>query len=148
MALVAAKCTSCGANVEVDPSQNVAICEYCGKYYAVKKAINNYSEVNVNNNADSQANDVRNIFDVRNSRPAPIHPIESAPIWQLILGLLLFPISALMLFGGLPFAIFSLICWIFDWFGLGIIHIVLGIIATIVGFPLICVAAALGRMID
>ena len=42
MPLVSAKCTNCGANLEVDNTKDAAICPYCGTPYIVEKAINNY----------------------------------------------------------------------------------------------------------
>lgn len=41
-----AKCTGCGANIQVDPTQDAANCEYCGAAFVVEKAINNYSIAN------------------------------------------------------------------------------------------------------
>lgn len=40
MPLVSAKCTNCGANLEVDNTKDAAICPYCGTPYIVEKAIN------------------------------------------------------------------------------------------------------------
>ncbi len=51
MPLVKAKCTSCGASLEVDPLNEVASCPYCGTPYTVEKAINNY---NFTNNIQAQ----------------------------------------------------------------------------------------------
>lgn len=42
MGLVAAKCTQCGANIEVDASKEAGICKYCGTAFITEKAINNY----------------------------------------------------------------------------------------------------------
>lgn len=42
MPLVAAKCTQCGANIEVDDSKEAGICKYCGTAFITEKAINNY----------------------------------------------------------------------------------------------------------
>lgn len=42
MPLVSAKCTNCGAKLEVDDTKDAAICAYCGSPYIVEKAINNY----------------------------------------------------------------------------------------------------------
>lgn len=47
--LVPAKCTSCGGKLDVDPSQQAAVCPYCGSAFVVEKAINNYN-VNMNGN--------------------------------------------------------------------------------------------------
>ena len=41
--LVPAVCTQCGGQVEVDPSQEAAVCKYCGTPFIVEKAIQNYS---------------------------------------------------------------------------------------------------------
>lgn len=40
MPFVQAKCTNCGANLEVDNSRDAAICPYCHTPYVVEKAIN------------------------------------------------------------------------------------------------------------
>lgn len=42
MALVAAKCTNCGAALEVDRDKNEAICPFCQTTFIVENAINNY----------------------------------------------------------------------------------------------------------
>ena len=42
MGLIAAKCTQCGANIEVDDSKEAGICKYCGTAFITEKAINNY----------------------------------------------------------------------------------------------------------
>ena len=46
MPLVQAKCTNCGANLEVDNSKDAAICTYCGTPFIVEKAIHNYNTTN------------------------------------------------------------------------------------------------------
>lgn len=56
MALVQAKCTNCGANLEVDNSKDAAICQACGTPFIVEKAINNY---NITNNIKA---DVVNVY--------------------------------------------------------------------------------------
>ena len=53
MGLVAAKCTQCGANIEVDASKEAGICAHCGTAFITEKVINNYIIHNhntVNNN--------------------------------------------------------------------------------------------------
>ena len=53
MGLVAAKCTQCGANIEVDASKEAGICAHCGTAFITEKVINNYTIHNhntVNNN--------------------------------------------------------------------------------------------------
>ncbi|SCW34778.1 hypothetical protein SAMN02910456_00639 [Ruminococcaceae bacterium YRB3002] len=46
MSLVQAKCTNCGANLNVENTKDAAICPFCGTPYVVEKAIQNY---NINN---------------------------------------------------------------------------------------------------
>ena len=50
MPLVAAKCTQCGANIEVDDTKEAGICKYCGTAFITEKAINNYNTYITNNN--------------------------------------------------------------------------------------------------
>lgn len=45
--LVPAQCTNCGGLLKVDPSQEAAVCQFCGTPFIVSKAVNNY---NVQNN--------------------------------------------------------------------------------------------------
>ena len=45
MGLVAAKCTQCGANIEVDDSKEAGICPHCNTAFIVEKAINLYNNV-------------------------------------------------------------------------------------------------------
>ena len=45
--LVPAVCTQCGAALEVDPTQEAAVCKYCNTPFIVDKAIQNY---NINGN--------------------------------------------------------------------------------------------------
>ncbi len=52
--LIPAKCTSCGAALKVDASQQAAICPFCNSAYIVEQAINNYNisvngDINVEN---------------------------------------------------------------------------------------------------
>jgi predicted RNA-binding Zn-ribbon protein involved in translation (DUF1610 family) len=48
MPIVQAKCTNCGANLEVDSTKDAAVCPFCGAAYVVEKAINNFNTVNNN----------------------------------------------------------------------------------------------------
>ena len=50
MALVPAKCTQCGGNIEVDDTHEAGICQHCGTPFITEKAINNY---NVTNNINA-----------------------------------------------------------------------------------------------
>ena len=46
MPLVQAKCTNCGANIQVDNTKDTAICPSCGTTFIVEKAITNHNMVN------------------------------------------------------------------------------------------------------
>lgn len=48
MALVPAKCTQCGGNIEVEATKEAGICPHCGTAFITDKVINNYNTV-VNN---------------------------------------------------------------------------------------------------
>lgn len=50
-----AKCTSCGANLEVDETKDAGICPFCNSAYVTEKAIKNFSNV-TNNNATTIIN--------------------------------------------------------------------------------------------
>ena len=43
MPIVPAKCTHCGANLEVDSKNDAAICKYCETPFIIEKAINKYN---------------------------------------------------------------------------------------------------------
>ena len=43
MSLVVAKCTQCGANIEVDPDKEAGICPNCGTAFITEKVIHNYT---------------------------------------------------------------------------------------------------------
>ena len=49
MGLVAAKCTSCGGQIEVDNTKEAVYCTHCGNAVITEKAINNYNTTNVYN---------------------------------------------------------------------------------------------------
>lgn len=51
MSLVPAICTQCGAEIEVDDTQEAGICKHCGTAFITEKAINNY---NITNNITAQ----------------------------------------------------------------------------------------------
>lgn len=43
MAFVAAKCTECGASIEVDNTKEAGICRFCNTAFITEKVINNYN---------------------------------------------------------------------------------------------------------
>lgn len=51
MNLVPAICPQCGGQIEVDKTQEAAVCKYCGTPFIVEKAINIYSTTVTNNNS-------------------------------------------------------------------------------------------------
>lgn len=62
MPLVPALCTQCGAKLEIDSSQEAAVCPYCHTPFVTEKAINNYNTTNVTNIENLHA-DVVNVSD-------------------------------------------------------------------------------------
>lgn len=49
MGFIAARCTQCGAEIEVDDTKEAGICKYCGTAFVTEKAINNYNTYITNN---------------------------------------------------------------------------------------------------
>ncbi|MDR2201956.1 MAG: hypothetical protein LBP26_04250, partial [Clostridiales bacterium] len=49
MAIIAAKCTQCGANIEVDNTKEAGICGHCGTAFITEKVINHYITHNYDN---------------------------------------------------------------------------------------------------
>ena len=66
MAMVAAKCTQCGANITIDETKEAGICEFCGTAFITEKAINNYNITNNVNIANATINitggDIENLL--------------------------------------------------------------------------------------
>ena len=62
MPLVPALCTQCGSKLEIDSSQEAAVCPYCHTPFVTEKAINNYNTTNVTNIGNLHA-DVVNVSD-------------------------------------------------------------------------------------
>ena len=54
MPLVAAKCTQCGANLQVNSENECTICSHCGTPFITEKAITNYNTT------------VNNVYNVKN----------------------------------------------------------------------------------
>ena len=50
MAIIPAKCTQCGANIEVDDTHEASICKFCGTPFITQKAITNYNTYITNKN--------------------------------------------------------------------------------------------------
>ena len=62
MGFVAAKCTQCGANIQVDDTKEAGICSYCGTPFITRKAIDNYNTVNNYNTTNNYHADTINIY--------------------------------------------------------------------------------------
>jgi ribosomal protein L7/L12 len=43
MPIVPAKCTQCGANIDIDSTRDAGICQYCGTAFITEKAINHFN---------------------------------------------------------------------------------------------------------
>ncbi len=57
MPLVPAKCTQCGANIQVDSTHEAGICPHCGTAFITEKAVNNYHyQTNINANITQTTN--------------------------------------------------------------------------------------------
>jgi DNA-directed RNA polymerase subunit RPC12/RpoP len=52
MPLVSAKCTECGAIVELDNTKKAGICTHCGNAFIVEEAVNIFNNANFNVNVD------------------------------------------------------------------------------------------------
>ena len=65
MALVPAKCTECGASIEVDASKEAGICSHCGTAFITEKVINNFT-TNYNT-VHNVTNNVTKIINGKNS---------------------------------------------------------------------------------
>lgn len=63
--LVNAKCTNCGATLEVDSEKDAYICSHCGSAFIVEKAIQNYNNTYITNNNIKA--DVVNIYNTQES---------------------------------------------------------------------------------
>lgn len=64
-ALVPAKCTECGGNININPNERLSICEYCGKPFVVQEAIQNFNTTyNITTNISNEIKaDVINVYD-------------------------------------------------------------------------------------
>ncbi|MDE5802320.1 MAG: hypothetical protein K2I22_05310 [Lachnospiraceae bacterium] len=68
MGLVAARCTQCGANIEVDDTKEAGICKFCGTAFITEKAITSYNTYVTNNFAGANINvvggDIKNLLEI------------------------------------------------------------------------------------
>ena len=62
MSFIPAKCTQCGANIEVDDTKEAGICNNCGTAFVTEKAIKNYTTY-ITNNYNIQSADFSSIQD-------------------------------------------------------------------------------------
>lgn len=64
-ALVPAKCTECGGNININPEERLSICEYCGRPFVVQEAIQNFNTTyNITTNISNEIKaDVINVYD-------------------------------------------------------------------------------------
>ncbi len=61
---VPAICPKCGGKMEVDPSQEAAVCQYCGSAFIVDKAVQNYTIQNAHiDHADKVTVDLKGSVD-------------------------------------------------------------------------------------
>lgn len=67
MPLIPAKCTECGANINIDSEKKLGVCEYCGQPFVVQEAIQNFNtSYNITNNNNISAK-VVNVYDNKSS---------------------------------------------------------------------------------
>ena len=84
-----AKCTSCGATIQVDETTESGICPYCNSAYVTEKAISMFSNTTTNN-----ASVINNYYTQQSATPSQVvEVIEPRPKinWGLaILGFLFY----------------------------------------------------------
>ena len=71
VSFVPAKCTSCGAELAVDPTQECVVCQYCGTPFIVSKAVQNYNyqhNVYQTNIVDRRKGAVESLLDYASER--------------------------------------------------------------------------------
>ena len=64
---VPARCTNCGAELTVDPSQEAAVCKYCDTPFIISKAIQNYNFETNYNTTNNTTNNITNVYNERKS---------------------------------------------------------------------------------
>lgn len=75
MGYVAAKCTQCGANIEVDSSNEASICSHCGAAFITDKAVDNF--INTYNIQNATIN-----LNVQNIDKMHIVHINQQDLWK------------------------------------------------------------------
>lgn len=58
MALIPALCPQCGGTLEVDSSQEAAVCKFCGTPFITEKAVNNYVTKNISTITNNTVNHI------------------------------------------------------------------------------------------
>lgn len=91
MPLVAAKCTQCGANIEVDDSKEAGICKYCGTAFITEKAITNYNTYVTNNflgaNINVLGGNIENLLKLAENAESAGNPKEANEYYSKVLEL-------------------------------------------------------------
>lgn len=80
MPITSAKCTNCGAILQVDNAKDAAICPYCHSAFIVDKAINNY---NITNNIQAGVVNIygaANDFDIRGGVLIKYNGVSMQPV--------------------------------------------------------------------
>lgn len=89
MGLVAAKCTQCGANIEVDDSKEAGICKFCGTAFITEKVISNYNTNITNNFAGATINvngpNLNNLYQLARRFKLDGNSTEAAKYYNMII---------------------------------------------------------------
>ena len=97
-----AKCTSCGANIEVDENKEAGVCPFCNTAFITEKAIKNYS-TNTTNNAGTIINNYysypEQINTVKKANIIEIPPRPKVNVFLAILGIWFYIIPGLIYIG-------------------------------------------------
>lgn len=91
--LVPAICTQCGAKIDVDPSKDRGICEYCGTSFIIEKAINNYTTDNI---PLGNRGSTKDAFDNKQNKQIN----KSKPQWFTIVCIVFMCITVISIFRG------------------------------------------------
>lgn len=91
MPLIDAKCTSCGAVLQVDSERKEAFCSYCGAKYIVEKAVQNFFNFNTDKSVDEKikaAHDLAVLGEFARSETLYSQLVDEAPMrWEVWYGL-------------------------------------------------------------